>query len=165
MLVSIDNWYKACNKLFEISPVAMTLLLLCFFTIDVGFSLRKDNPNGLKDTILEIQSAAQSLGGGDQSSHVKFMLETLMAIKNNNMRKIPNYDPERLEHLKKVARGILRGTIIVVQSIILVLAIIKYKCISLGSTCMSVSVDHQSFSGDKMEWLLVSYTIECKLNF
>lgn len=163
MLVSIDNWYKACNKLFEISPVAMTLLLLCFFTIDVGFSLRKDNPNGLKDTILEIQSAAQSLGGGDQSSHVKFMLETLMAIKNNNMRKIPNYDPERLEHLKKVARGILRGTIIVVQSIILVLAIIKYKCISLGS--MSVSVDHQSFSGDKMESLLVSYTIECKLNF
>lgn len=145
----------------------MTLLLLCFFTIDVGFSLRKDNPNGLKDTILEIQSAAQSLGGGDQSSHVKFMLETLMAIKNNNMRKIPNYDPERLEHLKKVARGILRGTIIVVQSIILVLAIIKYKCISLGSTCtcMSVSVDHQSFSGDKMESLLVSYTIECKLNF
>lgn len=80
----------------------------------MGFYLRKDNPNGLKDMILEIQSAAQALGGGDQSSHVKFMLETLMAIKNNNMRKIPNYDPERLEHLKKVARGILRGTIIVV---------------------------------------------------
>lgn len=93
----------------------MTLLLLCLtFPIDVGFYLRKDNPNGLKDTILEIQSAAQALGGGDQSSHVKFMLETLMAIKNNNMRKIPNYDPEPLEHLKKVARGILRGTIIVV---------------------------------------------------
>lgn len=163
MFVSIDNRYKACNKLSEISPVAMILLLLCFFTTDVGFSLRKDNPNSLKDTILEIQSAAQSLGGGDQSSHVKFMLETLMAIKNNNMRKIPNYDPERLEHLKKVARGILRGTIIVVQLIILVLAIIKYKCISLGS--MSVSVDHQSFSGDKMEPLLVSCTTECTLNF
>lgn len=93
-------------KSFQEKDIQIILLLLK----NVGFSLRKDNPNGLKDTILEIQSAAQSLGGGDQSSHVKFMLETLMAIKNNNMRKIPNYDPERLEHLKKVARGILRGS-------------------------------------------------------
>uniref|UniRef100_K1QBK5 Nucleolar MIF4G domain-containing protein 1 n=1 Tax=Magallana gigas TaxID=29159 RepID=K1QBK5_MAGGI len=93
-------------KSFQEKDIQIILLLLK----NVGFYLRKDNPNGLKDTILEIQSAAQALGGGDQSSHVKFMLETLMAIKNNNMRKIPNYDPERLEHLKKVARGILRGS-------------------------------------------------------
>nr|XP_019923822.2 nucleolar MIF4G domain-containing protein 1 [Crassostrea gigas] len=93
-------------KSFQEKDIQIILLLLK----NVGFYLRKDNPNGLKDTILEIQSAAQALGGGDQSSHVKFMLETLMAIKNNNMRKIPNYDPEPLEHLKKVARGILRGS-------------------------------------------------------
>lgn len=92
-------------KSFQEKDIQIILLLLK----NVGFSLRKDNPNGLKDTILEIQSAAQSLGGGDQSSHVKFMLEILMAIKNNNMRKIPNYDPERVEDLKRVARGILRG--------------------------------------------------------
>ena len=85
-------------------------LLSMFLSPDVGFTLRKDNPSSLKDTVVEIQSAAQSLGGGDQSSsHVRYMLEILMAIKNNNMRKIPNYDPERQEHLKKVARGILRG--------------------------------------------------------
>ena len=85
-------------------------LLSMFLSPDVGFTLRKDNPSALKDTVVEIQSAAQSLGGGDQSSsHVRYMLEILMAIKNNNMRKIPNYDPERQEHLKKVARGILRG--------------------------------------------------------
>ena len=88
----------------------LRLLISKFLSPDVGFTLRKDNPSSLKDTVVEIQSAAQSLGGGDQSfSHVRYMLEILMAIKNNNMRKIPNYDPERQEHLKKVARGILRG--------------------------------------------------------
>lgn len=90
--------------------IELLRLLSLFLSPDVGFTLRKDNPSGLKDTVVEIQSAAQSLGGGDQSSsHVRYMLEILMAIKNNNMRKIPNYDPERQEHLKKVARGILRG--------------------------------------------------------
>ena len=90
--------------------IELLRLLSLFLLPDVGFTLRKDNPSALKDTVLEIQSAAQSLGGGDQSSsHVRYMLEILMAIKNNNMRKIPNYDPERQEHLKKVARGILRG--------------------------------------------------------
>lgn len=42
------------------------------------------------------------------------MLEILMVIKNNNMRKIFNYDLELLEYLKKVVRGILRGIIVVV---------------------------------------------------
>jgi hypothetical protein len=41
------------------------------------------------------------------STRVKFMLELLLAIKNNNMRKIPNYDPSHCEHLKKVMKGFL----------------------------------------------------------
>lgn len=36
------------------------------------------------------------------------MLDVIAAIKNNNMRKIPNYDPSELEHLIKVFRGLLR---------------------------------------------------------
>ncbi|XP_061195672.1 nucleolar MIF4G domain-containing protein 1-like [Saccostrea echinata] len=92
-------------KSFQEKDIQIILMLLK----NVGFTLRKDNPNGLKEVILEIQSAAKSLEG-EQSSHVKYMLEVIMAIKNNNMRKIPNYDPEHQEHLKKVARGILRGS-------------------------------------------------------
>jgi nucleolar MIF4G domain-containing protein 1 len=38
---------------------------------------------------------------------VKFMLEVLLAIKNNNMTKIPNYDPSHSEHLKKLMKGVL----------------------------------------------------------
>jgi len=32
------------------------------------------------------------------------MLEILLAIRNNNMSKIPNYDPEYGEHLLKVIK-------------------------------------------------------------
>ena len=36
------------------------------------------------------------------------MLEVLLAIKNNNMAKIPNYDPGHIEPLKKLMKGFLR---------------------------------------------------------
>ena len=36
------------------------------------------------------------------------MLETLLAIKNNNMNKIPQYDPVHIEHLKKILKSFLR---------------------------------------------------------
>ncbi|XP_071158914.1 nucleolar MIF4G domain-containing protein 1-like [Mytilus edulis] len=70
----------------------------------VGFSLRKDDPHTLKDIILLIQGKATSLDK-TQSSRVQFMLDVLLAIKNNNMRKIPNYDPEKCEQMKKTARN------------------------------------------------------------
>lgn len=41
------------------------------------------------------------------SSRIKFMLDVLLAIKNNNMSKIPQYDPSRIEHLKKILRSFI----------------------------------------------------------
>ena len=38
------------------------------------------------------------------SSRMKFMLDVITHIKNNNMRKIPNYDHTRIETLKKLQR-------------------------------------------------------------
>ena len=38
------------------------------------------------------------------------MLDTISALKTNNARKIPNYDPSLLEHMKRLLRGILRTT-------------------------------------------------------
>jgi nucleolar MIF4G domain-containing protein 1 len=34
--------------------------------------------------------------------------EILLAVKNNNVNKIPNYDPSHFEHLKKTLKGYLR---------------------------------------------------------
>lgn len=42
-----------------------------------------------------------------RSSRLKYMLDVVMAIKNNNMNKIPSYDPTLAEHLRKVLRGLL----------------------------------------------------------
>jgi hypothetical protein len=35
------------------------------------------------------------------------MLETLMAIKNNNMTKIPQFDPSLVEHFRKLLKGMI----------------------------------------------------------
>lgn len=35
------------------------------------------------------------------------MLETLLALKNNDVRKIPGYDPEPVERLRKLQRGLV----------------------------------------------------------
>lgn len=39
---------------------------------------------------------------------IRFMLETMLALKNNDMRKIPGYDPELLEKLRKLQRTLVR---------------------------------------------------------
>ena len=36
------------------------------------------------------------------------MLETMLALKNNDMRKIPGYDPEPMEKLRKLQRALVR---------------------------------------------------------
>lgn len=38
---------------------------------------------------------------------VRFMLETMLALKNNDIRKIPGYDPEPVERLKKLQRTLV----------------------------------------------------------
>lgn len=39
---------------------------------------------------------------------MKFMLDILTAIKNNNVTKIPNYDTTYSEHLKKLLKNFVR---------------------------------------------------------
>ena len=36
------------------------------------------------------------------------MLEIISNLRNNNLRKIPGYDPSRIEHLRKVLRPVIR---------------------------------------------------------
>ena len=41
---------------------------------------------------------------------MRFMLDTISALRTNNARKIPNYDPSLLEHMRKLLRGLVRST-------------------------------------------------------
>uniref|UniRef100_A0A3B4FFC2 Nucleolar MIF4G domain-containing protein 1 n=1 Tax=Pundamilia nyererei TaxID=303518 RepID=A0A3B4FFC2_9CICH len=82
--------------------------LVLFVLRNVGFALRKDDPLALKELISEAQRKASDMGSKFQDqTRVRFMLETMMALKNNDMRKIPGYDPEPVERLRKLQRSLI----------------------------------------------------------
>ena len=37
------------------------------------------------------------------------MLETISALKSNNSRKIPNFDPSLLDHMRRLLRGLVKS--------------------------------------------------------
>ncbi|XP_061660949.1 nucleolar MIF4G domain-containing protein 1 [Syngnathoides biaculeatus] len=83
--------------------------LVLFVLRNVGFSLRKDDPLALKELIAQAQRKATDVGKKFQDqTRVRFMLETMLALKNNDMRKIPGYDPEPVEKLKKLQRTLIQ---------------------------------------------------------
>ncbi|XP_063626148.1 nucleolar MIF4G domain-containing protein 1 homolog [Cydia splendana] len=100
--------YDILNHLL-LNPTEKSIdCVLCAFRC-AGASLRKDEPLALKTFIQDAQKQASAVQGSDQAgSRIKFLLEVLMAVKNNNLNKIPNYDPSFVEQLKKTVRGIIR---------------------------------------------------------
>lgn len=46
------------------------------------------------------------------------MLETMLALKNNDMRKIPGYDPEPVEKLRKLQRALVSHLHLRVRSVL-----------------------------------------------
>ncbi|XP_029955828.1 nucleolar MIF4G domain-containing protein 1 [Salarias fasciatus] len=83
--------------------------LVLFLLRNVGFALRKDNPLALKDLISDAQRKANDAGSKFQDqTRVRFMLETMLALKNNDMRKIPGYNPEPVEKLRKLQRTLIQ---------------------------------------------------------
>ncbi|XP_044281032.1 nucleolar MIF4G domain-containing protein 1 isoform X1 [Varanus komodoensis] len=92
---------------FSEKDIELILLLLK----NVGFSLRKDDALALKELITEAQKKANAVGKDFQDqSRVRFMLETMLALKNNDMRKIPGYDPEPVEKLRKLLRTLIHSS-------------------------------------------------------
>ncbi|NXA16864.1 NOM1 protein, partial [Ibidorhyncha struthersii] len=85
--------------------------LILFLLKNVGFSLRKDDALALKELITEAQRKANTAEKKLQDqTRVRFMLETMLALRNNDMRKIPGYDPEPVEKLRKLQRTLVRSS-------------------------------------------------------
>ncbi|KAM9166222.1 nucleolar MIF4G domain-containing protein 1 [Pangshura tecta] len=98
---------KRLVSTFTEKDIELILLLLK----NVGFSLRKDDALTLKDLISEAQNKANAVGKKFQDqSRIRFMLETMLALKNNDMRKIPGYDPEPVEKLRKLQRTLVHNS-------------------------------------------------------
>ncbi|KAF3836633.1 hypothetical protein F7725_029191 [Dissostichus mawsoni] len=90
---------------FREKDIELVLLVLR----NVGFALRKDDALALKELICEGQRKAGDVGTKFQDqTRVRFMLETMLALKNNDMRKIPGYDPEPMEKLRKLQRTLVQ---------------------------------------------------------
>lgn len=86
--------------------IELLLTLLCW----VGPQLRRDDPHALKDIVVEVETKAFSMSHEIlDDSRVKFMLDTIMALKNNNLRKIRQYDPSRIEQYKQRYRDLTKG--------------------------------------------------------
>ncbi|CAI9571724.1 unnamed protein product, partial [Staurois parvus] len=93
---------------FTERDIELILLLLK----NVGFSLRKDDALALKELITEAQNKANAVDKQFQDqTRIKFMLETMLALKNNDMRKIPGYDPEPVEKLRKLQRSLVHSSL------------------------------------------------------
>ncbi|KAM9307913.1 nucleolar MIF4G domain-containing protein 1 [Gastrophryne carolinensis] len=104
----IFDLLKLLVSTFTERDIELTLLLLK----NVGFSLRKDDPLALKELICDAQNKANAVDKKFQDqTRVKFMLEIMLALKNNDMRKIPGYDPEPVEKLRKLQRSLVQGSV------------------------------------------------------
>uniref|UniRef100_F6XVD3 Nucleolar MIF4G domain-containing protein 1 n=1 Tax=Ciona intestinalis TaxID=7719 RepID=F6XVD3_CIOIN len=82
--------------------------LLVLVLKNVGFQLRKDNPILLKEIVEKITKQSQELTQ-DNSSRMKYMLEVLTAIKNNNVRKVTEYDVELLNNRRKKIKLLIKA--------------------------------------------------------
>ncbi|XP_022212456.2 nucleolar MIF4G domain-containing protein 1 homolog [Drosophila obscura] len=83
-------------------------LLLIFQSI--GFRLRKDDPLAFKTMMQNVQAkiAAAPLEL-KENPRLRFMVDILNAVKNNNMSKLPQYDPELAESLRKRLKAMLKN--------------------------------------------------------
>ncbi|KAI8038968.1 nucleolar MIF4G domain-containing protein 1 homolog [Drosophila gunungcola] len=96
---------KLADQLCEKS---VECLLLIFQSI--GFRLRKDDPLAFKTMMQRVQSQIASAPLElKENPRLRFMVDILNAVKNNNMQKLPQYDPELAEILRKRLKAMLKN--------------------------------------------------------
>ncbi|KAM4859087.1 LOW QUALITY PROTEIN: nucleolar MIF4G domain-containing protein 1 [Thomomys bottae] len=78
--------------------------LILLILKNVGSMPRKDDLLSLKELITEAQAKASLAGSRFQDTRIRFILKIMLALKNNDMRKILGYDPKPVERLRKLQR-------------------------------------------------------------
>nr|KAF6387759.1 hypothetical protein mMyoMyo1_008197 [Myotis myotis] len=92
----------------------MELILLMLR--NVGFSLRKDDVLSL-EMIKQTQGKAIGAGGKFQGkTRIRFMLEKMLVLKDNDMQRTLGFDPEPVEKLRKLQRALSVDVELVVWS-------------------------------------------------
>ncbi|XP_065829440.1 nucleolar MIF4G domain-containing protein 1-like [Oscarella lobularis] len=107
-LIGCQLIYDLVRKFVE-SFCETDIELLLLLLRGVGPDLRRDDPHALKDIVVEIQRRSTIVSDEfRERSRVKFMLETITALRHNNTRKI-GYDPDKTERYRRVFRSLTKG--------------------------------------------------------
>lgn len=107
----IESWCSADEACTQINIIGVTVNMLylnfdgycqlsCLFSQNSNLKVHSFISSN-KPTAHESQNCFFS-------QQVRFMLETMLALRNNDMRKIPGYDPEPVERLRKLQRALVR---------------------------------------------------------
>lgn len=91
---------------------AKAIELLMFILTAVGFIIRKESPELMKQLIVDVQNKANSVKSGDFCKRIEFMLETLTEIKNNNILKVTSKSSGVVSPISKdELRNILKNSL------------------------------------------------------
>ena len=102
----------SCNLIFEIirtllkSFTEADLEVLLYIFKSVGLDIRKDDPQALKDIVQIVNETGAKIK--EKSSRFIWFVETLTAVKNNNVNKIPNYDKSDITEIQKAYKAAVK---------------------------------------------------------
>lgn len=96
---------RLSDSLCEKSVECLLLILQ-----SIGFRLRKDDPLAFKTMMQRVQSQISAAPLElKENPRLRFMVDILNAVKNNNTQKLPQYDPELAENLRKRLKAMLKN--------------------------------------------------------
>lgn len=111
-LIDVGLFYEITSEIVSRFD-EKSIELLLFVLTSVGFLMRKDSPDRMKNLIRDIQMQANKSPGSGVSKRTEFMLETLTEIKNNNIIKVTSrassvVSPINRDELKGILKNCLK---------------------------------------------------------
>lgn len=93
---------KLISSMDNLARLEKIIELILIVLRQTGFQLRKDNPIALKELIIKLKFDTSKFQNNENiSSRLKFMIDSVNAIKNNDVRLMDGYDPDMCEQLHK----------------------------------------------------------------
>jgi nucleolar MIF4G domain-containing protein 1 len=99
----------------KMDKIEKTIDVILVILRSAGFLLRKDDPINLKEIILKLQTNMNAIKSSLQANlnesinkRLMFMIESINAIKNNDIRRLDSFDQQPIEQLKKQTKLMLK---------------------------------------------------------
>ena len=103
----------SCTLVFDIIQILLKsfkeadLEVLLYIFKSVGLDIRKDDPQALKNIVQIVNEAGAKTA--EKTSRFVWFVDTLTAVKNNNVNKITNYDKSDITDIQKAYKAAVKG--------------------------------------------------------